>query len=204
MTEHEKKFLKWKEDTRRTALENEVERLKEENQKKSESFKKLKISFITAGILIIASYAIIFFFLGNKEMEGKQTSPASEARQTKNTTVSRKEKTSSPQTSTGQIKIIAPVRDTILLKIPSDGILFSVQIGAYLGKDLNEFNKNMLSLHQHSSSGINQFTLGIFPEYEQAKRFRKEVLTLGLKDAYIIAIKNGKRLNVEEALNQKQ
>lgn len=204
MTEHEKKFLKWKEDTRREALEMEVDRLNEENRRKHSSIKKLKTSFIMAGVILIATYAFLFFELKDKGKELQTSGPQSISSLTEDSLFNDQGKNLPKNTENRQMKITAHVRDTVLLKIPPDGILFSVQIGAYLGKDLSEYDKNMISLHQNSASGINQFTLGVFPEYNDAKLFQDKVLRLGFNDTYITAMKNGKRINTQKALKLKQ
>jgi hypothetical protein len=61
----------------------------------------------------------------------------------------------------------------------------------------------MIALHQYSNGGINQFTLGIFADYDQAVIFRNLIKKIGFKDAYITAIQNGHRINIQEALKIK-
>jgi hypothetical protein len=100
-------------------------------------------------------------------------------------------------------KIINLSTDTIAFMIPEDGLFFSIQIGAFSGIDLNKFSNNMIALHQYSNGGINQFTLGIFADYDQAVIFRNLIKKIGFKDAYITAIQNGHRINIQEALKIK-
>lgn len=204
MTEHEKRFRKWKEDTRREALEKEISRLKEENLKKHKSFKSLKTIFIITSILLITSFAVIFLVFNGQKAEIKAQKTLSEVAIKKDSLSGDQQKKATKENNGGQIKIAAPVRDTAIVKIPQDGVFFSIQIGAYLGIDLSQYDENMISLHQNSSAGINQFTLGIFSDYKKAQSFQDEVLKLGFNDAYIIAIRDGKRLKTEEALRLKQ
>ena len=204
MNENEEKFREWKESTRREALEKEVKRLKEENEKITTLLKKIRTGLIITGLIILSSYALIFYFyLPPQTATNERTEPPSNPKEKQDSTFTTNKRKPSETASMRQLKILAPVSDTAIIKIPPDGLYFSIQTGAYLSKDLSPFEKNMISLHQDSSSGINQFTLGVFSAYEDAQIFRKEVEKLGFKDAYITAGKNGQRINLKEALNQR-
>jgi hypothetical protein len=162
VTENEKALKKWKEETRREALGNEVERLKS----------------LTAGQAV----KIRRITTANKAEEESSTETP-------------------PLQQNKELNIISPLSDTIKLRIPENGIIFSIQIGAYLSHDLQRFNNNMISLHQYSSEYINQFTLGLFTNYTAALEFRDIVKQLGFSDAYVTALKNGKRINIDEAIH---
>jgi hypothetical protein len=192
VTENEKALKKWKEETRREALGNEVERLKSLTAGQAVKIRRITIALFAAIAILIASLSTIWAL-----------SPLDEKSQP--TTANKAEEESSTETpplqQNKELNIISPLSDTIKLRIPENGIIFSIQIGAYLSHDLQRFNNNMISLHQYSSENINQFTLGLFTNYTAALEFRDIVKQLGFSDAYVTALKNGKRINIDEAIH---
>lgn len=193
VTKNEKELQKWKEETRREALTNEVERLKALNEYQAGKIKKITIALLAAVVVIAIS--LIGFFItqpveNNKKIEKNNHPEEAEISKTL------------PQTKNKELSIISPLSDTIKFQIPENGIIFSIQIGAFTGHDLTKFNDNMITLHQHRSENINQFTLGIFTSYQEALEFKEMVNRIGIKDAYITALKDGERIKIQEALKQ--
>lgn len=85
------------------------------------------------------------------------------------------------------------------------GLVFKVQIGAYKKRDLGEVlesEKPQAVLEQEQSEGINMYTLRRFRDYWQANQFKKELRAMGLKDAWIVAFKDGKRVPLKEVLQE--
>ncbi|PRZ02043.1 hypothetical protein BY457_10164 [Marinilabilia salmonicolor] len=196
VTRNELELKKWKEKTRREALESEVERLKSLTAHQSEKIKKVTIALISTLALLVLSL-IGVFILQNSEKKNQaniKTPAAKEEIATQNAI---------PPVPKG-LNIISPASDTIKLNLNENGILFSVQIGAYSGQNLDEYKDNMLSLHQYKSENINQFTLGLFTGYEKALAFKEAIKKIGIKDSYITAIRDGRRIKIEEALSEKE
>ncbi|WP_010663366.1 hypothetical protein [Marinilabilia salmonicolor] len=191
VTQNEIELKKWKEKTRREALETEVERLKSVNTYQTGKIKKVTIALIATLVLLVTSF-IGFFVIRLSEKNDQTTVSAQKVEETL-------PKSPAPSDSK-EINIISPASDTIKLWVQDNGVLFSVQIGAYSGQNLDEFKDNMISLHQYKSETINQFTLGLFTSYEKAIEFRETIKKIGIKDSYISAIKNGKRIKIQEAL----
>jgi len=89
--------------------------------------------------------------------------------------------------------------------LPEKGVYFRVQIAA---------TRNKISVPQHfrrlkitdevrmeEAEGWYKYTVGSFHTYEEAKKYKEELFTKTLlKDAFIIAYNNGKRISVQEAL----
>ncbi|SFD71662.1 hypothetical protein SAMN05444380_101123 [Thermophagus xiamenensis] len=200
MTDHEQAFIRWKEDTRREALEKELTRLKKEITLKKHLQRKIITLLIIVSTLLIFSLAYIFF-------HQLFSNPIS--REVSNEIISAKESqlqreiASDSVAKIKQLIILPSTTDTLRFKLPDDGIIFSVQVGAYINTDMSKFKQNMISLRQIDYGGINQFTLGIFTTYEEALEFRDIVRKLGFKEAYITAIQNGQRINIREALQQR-
>ncbi|MFW5890445.1 MAG: hypothetical protein ACOCTO_03505 [Marinilabiliaceae bacterium] len=203
MTDHESTFNQWKEETRREALEKEVHRLHHVTKKQERKVRKLRRTLVLVILAAVVSLAALFFFA----LEDQQTSGAQFR-----ASISRKDTAQLPQPEPEKeparsdspknqpLKVMTPDSDTVEFFMPEDGIFFSVQIGAYLGIDLDKFRSNMISLHQDNSSAINQFTLGIFPTYQEANVFKKAVKNLGFEEAHIVAFQDGDRIKVKDAL----
>ena len=78
-----------------------------------------------------------------------------------------------------------------------------MQIGAYKKRDLSnilEGEQLQGMFGQEQSEGINIYTLGNFQNYWNVNQFKKELRAMGLKDAWIVAFKDGQRVPIKEAL----
>jgi len=194
VTENENALKQWKEETRKEALENEVKRLKTHTTIQAIRIRRIKLALLATIALLVVSLGTIWILSSENEKPRAETvnhSPDKE-NSTKH----------SPSVQTRELNIISPISDTIKFRVPENGIIFSIQIGAYLSHDLQKFNDNMISLHQYSAENINQFTLGLFTNYTEALEFKDMVKQLGFTDAYITALKNGKRIKVQDAFQE--
>lgn len=84
--------------------------------------------------------------------------------------------------------------------VPSKGVAFKVQIGAFKQKDLKKFAKENPSFEVDEANGTLQYTLGVFTDYWEADTFKKYLREMGVKDAWIVAYKDGKRVPIKEVL----
>lgn len=84
-----------------------------------------------------------------------------------------------------------------------DGIYFRVQLAATGGfSDANKtFAANNLSkpvmVERHN--GLYKYTVGSFSTYNQANDFRNTILSKGIRGAFVVAYRNGKRISVVDA-----
>ena len=84
-----------------------------------------------------------------------------------------------------------------------DGIYYRVQLAATSRfSDANKaFAANNLSrpvlVERHN--GLYKYTIGSFNTYDQANDFRNTVLSRGIRGAFVVAYRNGKRINVIDA-----
>lgn len=84
-----------------------------------------------------------------------------------------------------------------------DGIYYRVQLAATSWfSDANKaFAANNLSrpvlVERHD--GLYKYTIGSFNTYKQANDFRNTVLSKGIRGAFVVAYRNGKRINVMDA-----
>lgn len=109
----------------------------------------------------------------------------------------------------------AAVADTVYVEVEAElpiektspwneGLFFCVQIGAYKKVDLSLYSEKYTFFRYHLQDDLYKYTLGIFSTYEQAHDFRKEIIRLGLKDAFVQAIYNGEAIPMEKALEMKK
>ena len=81
------------------------------------------------------------------------------------------------------------------------GIVYKVQIGAFKNKDLSKYfenNKNFSG--EVDEDGTKKYTLGAFPTYWEADNFKKYLREMGVSDAWVVAYKDGKRIELKDAL----
>jgi len=81
-----------------------------------------------------------------------------------------------------------------------EGLVFKVQIGAFR-KPLpaNSFNNLQPLSGETTRPGWIRYCLGLFRTFEPANLLKKEVRTMGYKDAFVVAYYNGKRIPLYEA-----
>ncbi len=84
--------------------------------------------------------------------------------------------------------------------VDMSGVVYKVQIGAFTNKDLSKYfdnNKNFGG--EVDADGTQKYTIGVFKEYWEADTFKKYMREMGVKDAWIVAYKDGKRVSMKEA-----
>ena len=83
----------------------------------------------------------------------------------------------------------------------SKGVLFKVQIGAFRNKDLSKyFGASENFGGEVDSDGTQRYTLGNFKDYWQADKFKKYLREMGVKDAWIVPYKDGRRVPMKDVL----
>ena len=81
------------------------------------------------------------------------------------------------------------------------GIVFKVQIGAYKNIEIPAaFLKETQLETEKDGKNVKKYTLGQFKDYWAADKFKKLLWLQGMKDAFIVAYKDGKRIGIKEAL----
>ncbi len=194
MTEED--FTDWKDNTRQSALEREVQRLRELSQKQSGRLGNLRrivyfvsFFFIVLFSILLAKGMLVFPGDNNNQVPITQQAPLEINETTTVDTTSRVKKPDLYIPDT----IPVPLRET-------KGVIYCVQIGAYTGIDLEEYKENLVSLQQDSYEGINQLTLGRFTNHDKANEFLAIIHQIGFHDAFIMSFKNGRRvpLKVQE------
>lgn len=80
-----------------------------------------------------------------------------------------------------------------------DELVYAVQIGAFEEKNLSMYSDNFVNFREIKSEGFNKYALGNFDNLNEAKRFRRELVRLGFRNAFIASYQNGQRIKIEEA-----
>ena len=188
------------ESTRINALEKETARLKTLSRKQSAKYNRMKKSFIFVMLFVVVLFIMMLAY-GIIQWPDDKTAPAASS-------LSQPKAIQAPVMEVDSDSIVVNdahltavgAEDMLSFYVPSDGIIFSVQIGAYTGVDLTPFETNLYSLQQYSYQDIKQLTAGIFQEYTNAVKFKDMLVLMGFHDAFIIATLNGKRIPTQEAL----
>ena len=81
------------------------------------------------------------------------------------------------------------------------GVLFKVQIGAFRNKDLSKYFDSSDNFGgEVDADGTQRYTLGNFVDYWQADKFKKYLREMGVKDAWIVPYKDGRRVPMKDVL----
>lgn len=81
------------------------------------------------------------------------------------------------------------------------GIIYRVQIGAFkereIAEDLN--TSDMLKLDKEGD--LQKVVIGLFRNYDRANRLKTQLREMGVRDAWIVTYRDGRRINIEKAMN---
>ena len=78
------------------------------------------------------------------------------------------------------------------------GYEFKVQIGAFKKLKLDDPNAGE-GFSLMKENGMSKYFVGSFNNFKEADDFRKEVRLLGIKDAFVVAFKDGVKMDLEKA-----
>jgi tetratricopeptide (TPR) repeat protein len=91
------------------------------------------------------------------------------------------------------------------------GVVFKVQIGAYkselpqTAKTLYDKISKLRKIEKYTDErGITIYTIGEMTDFEKAKKLQEQIRQESIKDAFIVAFKQGKRISLEEALENSE
>ncbi len=79
------------------------------------------------------------------------------------------------------------------------GTYYEVQIGAFKSFDFERYSKDVTNLTFINKGGRKKLQLGKFKKPNPARAFRRDLVKLGLEDAFIVKKKNGQRIEVIES-----
>ena len=83
-----------------------------------------------------------------------------------------------------------------------NGVVFRVQLAAFDDYDLRELTENGSDLKIVDQDGYIKYVLGQFRDYEMADAFKKKLRKIGVKEAWIVPYRDGKRVPLKEVLTE--
>lgn len=87
----------------------------------------------------------------------------------------------------------------------TEGIVFRVQLGAFKNNVPYQMVEAFLKITDKGISqetdkrGLHIFYTGSFTDYTKAMQLKEEIVNLGVKDAFVVALRNGERIPISEA-----
>ena len=82
----------------------------------------------------------------------------------------------------------------------SSGVVFSVQVGVIERQEVApKFSKSVI-LVKDAASGLQRIMMGAFRAFAQADNLKEQMRELGIRTAWVVAYKDGKRCKIREAL----
>jgi len=100
--------------------------------------------------------------------------------------------------SLSQIQVEKSYSDTssfqVLFSNDMSGDKYEVQIGFFKSFDFSVYNNNLLNMNVESSNGSHKLLIGRFNSFEEACRFRKDIISIGIQGAFIVKKTDGKRV----------
>lgn len=81
------------------------------------------------------------------------------------------------------------------------GLVYKVQIGAFVHFDINSYLKETENFEGESQDGMNKYTIGAFRDIAIAENFKKDIQKMGIRDAWIVPYIDGVRVTMDEAVN---
>ena len=84
------------------------------------------------------------------------------------------------------------------------GIVFVVQVGAFRRDlPLSFYHQFAPVITEEKGQGIHRYTAGLFCTFNQAKESLQIIKKLGFSDAFIVALEDGKRIPLKDAIDKR-
>lgn len=83
-------------------------------------------------------------------------------------------------------------------------VSFSLQLGAFsesIPKNLTDVYFQIEGIQEHHQNGLTFITVGNFESYNDAKSYQSKVKLKGYKDAFVVAMHQGKKIPLQQALD---
>lgn len=76
--------------------------------------------------------------------------------------------------------------------------IYSVQVKAFVDKNVNLASESLSNTLFVKANPFYAYSVGNFETLEEAQRFRKELVDMGFKDAFVASYQDGKRVAIED------
>ena len=81
------------------------------------------------------------------------------------------------------------------------GVVFKVQIGALNKKEFDQVPERSYAMEIEEDVSYKQYVVGNFRDYDEADLLKKHMRKVGVRRAWIVPYKNGKRVSLKEVLD---
>ncbi len=196
MTSQEFEFENKRNILRQEAVGKEVDRLRKVNRNQSQKIVKLRKALYFQ-IFFFVSLLLVFLLKGMINFTGSSSDENFGALQLKYTDL-QKANNILEDSLTVYKKKLDKIIDANLDERNETGLRFRVQIGAFKSINLKRFTENLVAINQETYDSINQYTIGIFRDYQKARLFLEDIKKMGFNDSFIISTKDGRRIPVQE------
>lgn len=164
---------------------------------RNEEIQKYKIASILLGILALIGIAGTVYYL----FFDKDLNSISKEKYT-NEITTYQSKISELEEIIQELSINKELQQNQVEEKPSlnNELVYAVQIGAYRNEimDLSMYSDKFVNFKEIKSQPFNKYAIGNFATLEEAQQFRKQIVRLGLKNAFIASYQNGERLKIEK------
>jgi hypothetical protein len=99
-----------------------------------------------------------------------------------------------PEPATTTTTTTTPTED------PMQGLVYRVQVGAYERLGIANHASSDPAYNVEQQGRVKKYQLGYFRSSNDARLFRDDLRKLGLRDAFVVAFKDGRRIEIREAL----
>ncbi|MBN2681855.1 MAG: PD40 domain-containing protein [Bacteroidales bacterium] len=100
--------------------------------------------------------------------------------------------------NTNTVSTVIPVKAGNLTEV--QGLLYTVQIGVYKTPVSKSALFNLDPIYQETTgAGLIRYTTGIFNTVDDAVKEKDKIVNIGIRDAFVTAYYNGKRISISEA-----
>lgn len=84
-----------------------------------------------------------------------------------------------------------------------EGLVYKIQVGAFRNPIPQTLFKGFSPISgQRTSSGITRYFAGSFLDFKDADAAKQEIRNLGYRDAFVVAFRNGTRVNINDATGE--
>ncbi|WP_340074082.1 SPOR domain-containing protein [Leptobacterium sp. I13] len=175
------------------------DQIKIKNREISKWLQQRNIFAIVASVLLLIVIGLfVSFFIGDGNiMNGFETSGVDDTKTVSNDSI---------QILQNKITILeeentrlSEVKEFYLAKnLLENQKIYVVQIGAFEERNFSLMPKSLTNTQVVKNNNFYSFSLGSFETLKEAQTFRKEVVSLGFRDAFIASYIDGKRIEIEE------
>ncbi len=200
MTPQEFEFENRKHQLRQEASDKEVQRLRKVNRNQSHKITKLRKAMYFQ-LFFFVSLFLVFLLRGMIVFSGASSDEEFKAYRLKYTDLQKANSVLEDSLTVYKTSLQNIIDQNVATR-NEKGLRFRVQIGAYKEINLKDYTNNLVAINQETYDSINQYTIGVFKDYQKARVFLEDIKKMGFDDSFIISTKNGRRIPVEKLTDE--